>query len=491
MQASALHVGDSLVRAETLVDLSFEDVFWLIPDAIVIVDREGTICYVNSAYTRVANLPADQAIGRHLQDVAPSAHTLRVLRTGEPILHDSYYSDDFGVGLVLSATPIFRGGEIAGVVTVFRTSKEMLDLYAAYRRANGLVDYYQKLLHSETERAESFKAVIGHNRTLASLVNLSAKVARTDATVLITGENGVGKDILANAIHQASARSRQPFIIVNCAAIPDALVESELFGYEGGTFTGATRGGRPGKFELAHGGTIFLDEVADMSFMMQAKVLRVLEQKEIQKIGSSRATAVDVRVLAATNRDLLRMVREGHFREDLLYRLNVFPLTIPPLRERKSDIPELVQFLLEQCAGSRGRRLMIDPECFEAFECYDWPGNVRQLRNAVERAVILCDGDLLLPEHFGLPEREPVEDGAPAPSPRQALASEQAERAAACEQDELKDRIRNLERKAYQDALLRSGGNKSQAMRLLGVSRRTFYRRLREFDDTSAKDGLA
>ncbi len=486
MRAGALNSAKLPGRAAALAEIPFEEVFWHVPDAVVVVDRQGTICYVNHAYTRIANLSAELAIGRHLQDVAPSAHTLRVLRTGEPILHDSYYSDDFGVGLVLSATPIFRDGELAGVVTVFRTSKEMLDVYAAYRRANGLVDYYQKLLHSEQERADSFKAVIGHDRTLASLVSASAKVAQTDATVLIMGENGVGKDILAHAIHKASARAGQPFIIVNCAAIPDALVESELFGYEGGTFTGAARGGRPGKFELAHGGTIFLDEVGDMSPTMQAKVLRVLEQKEIQKIGSNRATPVDVRVLAASNRELPRMVREGHFREDLLYRLNVFPLTIPPLRERKSDIPELAQFFLARCTVSRGRPLMIDPESFEALERHDWPGNIRQLRNAVERAVILCDGDLLLPEHFGLPERERPGPTAPAPAPIQPI-----DQAVSSDDDGLKDRIRGLERKAYEDALSRTGGNKSQAMKHLGVSRRTFYRRLREFDDAAAMSGRA
>lgn len=484
MGARAPELAHGEAANARLSELAFNEIFWRIPDAIVVVDRQGTIRYVNQAYTRIANLSAELTIGRHLQEVAPSAHTLRVLRTGEPILYDSYYSDDFGVGLVLSATPIFRDGELEGVVTVFRTSKEMLDLYAAYRRANGLVDYYQNLLHSQSEQCGSFKSVIGHNKTLATLVSVSAKVAQTDATVLITGENGVGKDILAQAIHHASARSRQPFIVVNCAAIPDSLVESELFGYEGGTFTGAAKGGRLGKFELAHGGTIFLDEVGDMSQTMQAKLLRVLEQKEIQKIGANRSTPVNVRVLAATNRDLGRMVREGSFREDLLYRLNVFPLLVPPLRDRKNDIPELAQFFLAQCTATFGRRrLMIDPDSFEALERYDWPGNIRQLRNAVERAVILCDGDLLLPEHFGLPQSEK-----PAPElPVQAAAAPVPERTEEASEDGLKDRIRGLERQAYEDALSRNRGNKSQAMKELGVSRRTFYRRLREFDDAAMK----
>lgn len=469
----ALKLAGIVVQDENLADISYDQVLWSIPDAIVIVDREGTILFVNEAYTRIANVSAQVAIGRKLRDIAPSAHTLRVLRTGEPIQCDSYYSDDFGVGLVLSATPIFKGEDLAGVVTVFRTSNQMLDVYAAYRRANGLVDYYQQLLNSEKARTDCFKAVIGHDRTLGKIIGIAARVAETDTTVLITGENGVGKDILAQAIHQASTRCRQPFIVVNCAAIPDTLLESELFGFESGAFTGAARGGRPGKFELAESGTLFLDEIGDMSSSMQAKVLRVLEQREIQKIGSNRMISVNVRVIAATNRDLPRMVREGQFREDLLYRLNVFPIAIPPLRERKSDIPQLAQFFLTQCSGGRKKSLMIAPESFEALERHDWPGNIRQLRNAVERAVILCDGDLLLPEHFGVAE-------VPESSPRT-----QVPQADAPEEEGLRDRIRGLERKAYEDALARSGGNKSEAMKDLGVSRRTFYKRLREFNASS------
>ena len=469
-RTGALEASEIVGHGDKLADISYRQVLWSIPDAVVVVDKEGTIVFVNQGYTRALNVPAHVAIGRKMQEISPSAHTLRVLRTGEPIHCDSYYSDDHGVGLIMSATPIFKDGVLAGVVTVFRTSKEVLDVYAAYRRANGLVDYYQQLLTSEKARTDCFKAVIGHDRTLAKIVGMSAKVAETDTTVLITGENGVGKDILAQAIHQASPRCRQPFIVVNCAAIPDTLLESELFGYENGTFTGAARGGRPGKFELAEGGTIFLDEIGDMSSSMQAKVLRVLQQKEIQKIGSNRVIRVNVRVIAATNRDLGRMVREGQFRADLMYRLNVFPIAIPPLRERKSDIPKLAQLFLDQCSDGAGKRVMIAPEAFEALERQDWPGNIRQLRNAVERAVILCDGDLLLPEHFGLAD-------AAEPAPKTELSPRVVHA-----QEGLKERIRELERKAYEDALSGCGGNKSKAMQKLGVSRRTFYKRMHEFN---------
>lgn len=469
-RTEALATAEIVGQADNLASISYRQILSSIPDAVVVVDKEGTILFVNQGYTRVLNVPSHVAVGRKMQDITPSAHTLRVLRTGEPISCDSYFCDDHGVGLVMSATPILQGGEMVGVVTVFRSSKEVLDLYAAYRRANGLVDYYQQLLSSAKSRADCFNAVIGHDRTLEKIVGMSAKVAETDTTVLITGENGVGKDILAQAIHQASPRCRQPLVVVNCAAIPDSLLESELFGFESGTFTGAARGGRPGKFELAEGGTIFLDEIGDMSSSMQSKVLRVLQQKEIQKIGSNRIIHVNARVIAATNHDLARLVRDGQFREDLLYRLNVFPIAIPPLRERKSDIPKLTQFFLDQCCEHGHKKFMIAPESFEALEQNDWPGNIRQLRNAVERAVILCDGDLLLPEHFGLPN---AGESPPKAAPSQGAINMR---------EGLKDRIRDLERKAYEVALTSCGGNKSKAMQKLGVSRRTFYKRLHEFN---------
>lgn len=448
----------------TLAGIPFDQVLSSINDGVVVVDRAGTIVFVNPSYSRILKMPPEYALGRNMQEVTPNAHTLRVLRTGKPLLYDSHYSHDLGFDVVMSATPIFQDGVLVGAVTVFRPAEEMIELYSAYRRAHGLVDYYQELLVQEKTLFRFFEKIVGHSGNLVHAVKMAARVAGTDATVLVTGENGVGKDILAEAIHQSSGRRDKAFIVVNCAAIPESLLESELFGFEQGAFTGAARGGRLGRFELADGGTMFLDEIGDMSLPMQAKLLRVLQNKEIQRVGSNRVIHVDARVIAATNRDLDQMVRDGQFREDLLYRLNVFPIAIPPLRERKSDIPRLVKHFLDEYCGKYGKSLITAPETFETLNSCDWPGNVRQLRNAIERAVILCDGSILLPQHFDLSE---VHE----PPPGEGVL-----------QKTLKGQVREVERKAYEDALSSSEGNKSRAILKLGVSRRTFYKRLREFN---------
>ncbi|KRB83502.1 sigma-54 interaction domain-containing protein [Noviherbaspirillum sp. Root189] len=447
-----------------LENIPFDLVVASMSNAVVVVDRDGTIVYVNPAYTRIMDLGSEEVIGRNLRDVTPDARTLKVLKTRQAITWDSFYSEKLGLDLVLSANPIVRDGEMVGVVTVFLNSKELMELYGAYRRAHGLANYYQGLLLREHVHAGSFANVIGASTALTQVIGMARRVAETDATVLITGESGVGKDVLAQAIRRASHRRDKAFIAVNCAAIPDSLLESELFGFSSGAFTGAARGGKVGKFELAEGGTIFLDEVGDMSASMQSKLLRVLQDKEIEKVGGTRVTKVDVRVIAATNCKLELMVKESKFREDLFYRLNVFPLHLPPLRERKEDIPVLALHFLAQFCEAYKRKLIMAPEAIELLQRSDWPGNIRQLRNSIERAVILCDSDVVLPEHF-------VDLNAAAqPAPDMN------------EQGSLKGEIKKIERKLYEDALSSSGGNKSLAMKKVGVSRRTFYKRLHELD---------
>lgn len=453
-------IGDQTLD---LANVPFDQIICSISDGVVVIDREGKIIFVNPAYTRILGISAEEALGRNMQNVTPDAHTLKVLRTGKPLLHDTHYSRSKGIDVVMSANPIFHNGVMVGVVTIFRTAREMLDLYASYRRSHGLVDYYRDMLLKQDSLAGNFAGIVGDSGTLANVMAMAARVAETDATVLIGGENGVGKDIFAQAIHDVSRRRDKQFVVVNSAAIPEALLESELFGYEQGAFTGATRGGKVGKFELAEGGTLFLDEIGDMTLAMQAKLLRVLQNKEIQKIGSNRTILVDARIIAATNRNLEQMVRERQFREDLFYRLNVFPITIPSLRERKGDVPRLAQYFLDQFCGVYRKSLAFAPEAFEALERCDWPGNVRQLRNAIERAVILCDGEVVLPDHF-----MSSFDFASTPSDDVPQVG-------------LKGEVRKVERKAYEDALLSNDGNKTRAMEALGVSRRTFYKRLKEF----------
>lgn len=443
--------------------MSVDRIIESLHDGVVVIDRQGTIVYANSAYTRILNVPVQRIMGRNMREVQPDARGLKVIESGEPILRDSFYLKSLGLNVVISSTPIFDGARVVGAVTVFRTSEELLELYGAFRRAHGLVDYYKRLSTITKSEVKGFSEIVGQSPSIARCIKLAAQVAPTDATVLITGENGVGKDVFAQAIHRASRRDDKPFIAVNSGAIPDTLLESELFGFDAGAFTGAARGGKMGKFELAQGGTLFLDEIGDMSAAMQAKLLRVLQNKEIEKIGGSRVVKVDVRVIAATNADLESMVAQGSFRQDLFYRLNVFPIQIPALRDRREDIPRLAQNFLDHYCNLYQKRIVYAPEAFEELQRAEWPGNVRQLRNAIERAVIVCDGGVLVPDDFGN-----AVQSADLPAESQAPSSA------------LKTAIRSVEKRAYEEAIAASGGNRSKAMNELGVSRRTFYKRLQQ-----------
>jgi transcriptional regulator with PAS, ATPase and Fis domain len=260
-------------------------------------------------------------------------------------------------------------------------------------------------LREEINQASMFEEIMGSSEALRRILVEVAKVAPTDSTVLILGETGTGKELVARAIHKRSKRSDRAFIRVNCAAIPTSLIASELFGHEKGAFTGALQR-RAGHFEAADGGTIFLDEIGDLSLETQISLLRVLQEREFQRVGSSQPISVDVRVLAATNRDLDAAVAAGTFRQDLLYRLNVFPIRVPPLRERKNDIPMLVQYLVQQFARRAGKRITeIQKKTLSLFQAYDWPGNIRELQNVIERAVVLCDGKALSVDETWLQRR--------------------------------------------------------------------------------------
>ena len=248
-------------------------------------------------------------------------------------------------------------------------------------------------LKDEIDQASMFEEIVGTSEVLRRLLVQVAKVAPTDSTVLIAGETGTGKELIARAIHKRSQRSAKTFVSVNCGAIPAGLIGSELFGHEKGAFTGATQR-RLGRFELADGGTLFLDEVGDLPPETQIALLRVLQERQLERVGGTQSIAVNVRIIAATNRDLKAAVAAGTFRSDLFYRLNVFPISVPPLRERKDDIPLLVEYLTERYASKAGKKIKnIHKKTLELFQAYDWPGNIRELQNVIERAVILCDGE--------------------------------------------------------------------------------------------------
>jgi len=320
-------------------------------------------------------------------------------------------------------------------------------------------------LREEAGRPPDVEGIIGSSRAMEEVVRKIRLVAATRMNVLITGESGTGKELVARAIHALSPRAGHPFLPLNCAAIPETLLESELFGYEKGAFTGATSA-RPGKVEGAEGGTLFLDEVGDVPLAIQAKLLRAIEQKEVLRVGSSQVQKVDVRILAATNRELKELVERKEFREDLFYRLNVFGILVPALRERREDIPKLAGHFLEQlCRENSIPPKRLSPAALKALLAYRWPGNVRQLRNALETAILVSVGEEIgfddLPgevTHAGVPPSS----AAPIPLPASRTLTE-------------------IERDAIRDALAKTGGNKTQASKLLGVPLRTLHRKVKEY----------
>src|SRR5215467_7271118 len=370
-----------------------------IPHTIVIQDPDGTPVYANQAVLDYTGLTMEDVITSdfrarifHPEDLERLREERRAaLARGLPfeIEQRALRKDGQYRWFLIRYNP-FRD-EQGRLVRWYATGTDIEDRKQAEQRIRN----ENLALREEIDRSSMYETIVGSSKSLRDVLSQVDKVAPTDSTVLILGETGTGKELIASAIHKRSKRSGKAFIRVNCAAIPSSLIASELFGYEKGAFTGALQR-RAGHFEAADGGTIFLDEIGELSLETQVSLLRVLQEREILRVGSSQPITVDVRVLAATNRDLDAAVAAGTFRQDLLYRLNVFPICVPPLRERKNDIPLLVQYLVEQFAREAGKKITeIQKKTLSLFQAYDWPGNIRELQNVIERAVILCDGNAL------------------------------------------------------------------------------------------------
>ena len=318
------------------------------------------------------------------------------------------------------------------------------------------------ILRREVKDEYVLEGIIGKSAVMQKVFDTIRMVASTNSTVLIRGESGTGKELVAKAIHQLSPRRNYPFVSMNCAALPETLVESELFGYEKGAFTGADSN-KDGRFMAADKGTILLDEISEMGVHLQAKLLRVLQEREFEPLGSTKSFPVEARIIATVNRDLERLVQEGKFREDLFYRLNVVPIYLPPLRERKEDIPYLVQHFVEKVAALNDKPPKeIDQGIYKLLEEYDWPGNVRQLENAIERAMVTNKGNVLKPEHFDFLERE---NHVFHHSTNHFTGTN----------------LRELEKRAIRETLRMTGGNREQTAKLLGIGERTLYRKLKEY----------
>lgn len=431
-------------------------------DGIVIVNQDGMIERVNASYLRITGLSREDVVGQRARDlvalgVMSNSVTDRIILEKKPVMLTTRYST--GRSAVVVGSPVFGpDGSVRKVIINIRDVTELYSLNEELERTRDLNERYR----TEAERLRNAQTlqdgVVCQSRRMRELLALVQTVARVDSTVLLTGESGVGKGVIARYIHKISPRSGGPFVHVNCAAIPEQLLESELFGYEAGAFTGARRSGKVGVFELADGGTLLLDEVAEMSPPLQAKLLQVLQDREFRRVGGTKPVAVDVRLIAATNRDLEGMVTAGTFREDLFYRLNVVPLRVPALRDRPEDVVALTMNFVERFSSRYRLKRRLTNEAITCLLAYHWPGNVRELENAIERAVVTC----------------PSEEIGPSALPEAVRSSQRPQ------PQSLQEALVEVERRYYLEACSQCSSTYEVA-RMLGVSQATAYRKTRQY----------
>jgi PAS domain S-box-containing protein len=442
-----------------------------INDGVVEIDNESTILYVNPAYERIFNIPSTRVLGRKLSQIEPQANLLKVLKTGEPVISAVSHVRTVDVNVVFDGFPIKSGNNIMGALAIFRPVEEISFLYKQIQTLALLNEELEQKLSEREPLPVCFNNIIGRSGRFRDALSLAAKVAKKDTTVLIRGESGTGKELLARAIHEASSRHNKPLIRVNCAAIPENLLETEMFGYDAGAFTGAASSGKIGKFESANGGTIFLDEIGDLSFSIQAKLLRVIQEKDFERVGGSKTIKTNIRIIAATNRDLEDLIKRRLFREDLYYRINVFTISLPPLRDRKEDILPLTNYYLQK--HQSGRRISLSREAYRTILSYPWHGNARELENAIERALVVAEKEIIQEKDL----------------PSYILSAVSLNNFSSMETDEgtLSDHLKKIEKEGIINALKEARNNRTKAIQKLGMSRKLFYRRLKDYGLTELK----
>ena len=433
--------------------------FDTVQEGIIAVDRNGKIVNINAAAAKMLQVSQKPVLGKELALLLSGLPLADSLTTGHDVFNREAFRLIRGqrVYYVATVKTWLGGTEVWGAVVTLREMAEVKKIVSNF---------------STQEHCFSFEMILGDSPALAKAKQEAAQAAAGNVTVLIQGESGTGKELFARAIHNASARRDKPIIAINCAAIPEALLESELFGYEEGAFTGARRGGKPGKFELADGGTVFLDEIGDMSLSLQAKLLRVLQERKIERVGSTETTAIDVRIIAATHKDIEAMVRQGEFRQDLYYRINVFPLQIPSLRQRRQDQPLLIERFLARYRDKMAKNVEgIDADAYACLLEYGWPGNIRELENTIEYLVSIADGKIIEQRH--IPQRILIAGKTAQPgSPVQAQPTRLLT-------------IAELEKRAIMSAIEQFGltmRGKAQLTQVLGISKATLYRKLKQYN---------
>lgn len=364
-------------------------------DGVLITDHEGYIKYVNSAYARIVNIIIEDVLDQKVQDVRKGSRLPEVLKSGKPLLgiRRSVNQIDY----VVDINPILINGHVAGAISIVRDITQIEQLSKKLRVYSHRVTELKNRVNEIHQASYTFDDIIGSSKKMEKLKATAMRVAESSAPVLVLGESGTGKERFAHAIHRASPRLANPFVAINCAAFPPTLLVSEIFGYEEGSFTGASKGGKIGLFEIANSGTLFLDEIGDMDFELQSKLLRVIETGKFLRIGGTKPINVDVRIISATNKNLESMIQNGKFREDLYYRLNVASVRIPALRDRKEDVPELISYYLENISRKRKKLFNITEEALGLLSQYDFPGNIRELINILDFAASTCDGNTIQP----------------------------------------------------------------------------------------------
>lgn len=450
----------------------FDEMLRMSDDGFIVVDKNGVIVEINSQYCGFLGRTREEAIGRPITDIISNSKMIDIVKNkyreegrvhkfsqGETkeatddvlLVNRSYVLDD-------------KDEAIAGVAQV-KFKLQTLDSAQKLLREYEELQYYKEEYTKSHSNRYSFDVMIGKNKEFLELKNNGKKIAKTDFPILLTGETGTGKEVFAQSIHKNSTRSQKPMVSINCAAIPKELIESELFGYEEGSFTGAKKGGKPGKFELANSGTIFLDEIGDMPYDMQSKLLRVLQENEIEKIGSTKPMPIDVRVIAATRQNLSEMVQNGKFREDLYYRLNVINIDLMPLRERKDDIEQFVNYFLNALNCRYKSVITISDEAIKTLNNYNWPGNVRELENVIKSAFASCEDYVINLNDL--------------PSRMITFIDTDKEND---KNNKLRDQVNNYEAMLIKSSLSKNNNRVQDAAKELGIHRSLLYKKIEKYE---------
>ena len=443
------------LQAETKNNEELKTLFDIIGDALIMFDADGNVVQLNRRTYKMLGIPERNVLGKQLEVPALNASVHQVLHTGVDLPYD--LQENNGQKYICSIRAVLTDQRVSGAVAKLQSVEYVQSMERSTRARlseRGLTASYR------------FDKILGESSQIREAIRMAKQYSGVDSTILISGESGTGKELFAQSIHNYSPRANGPFVAVNCATLPTSLLESELFGYSEGAFTGAKRGGKLGLFELAHNGTLFLDEIGEIDLSIQARLLRVIEEKRVMRLGDDKIIPVNVRIIAATNKNLSHMVREGEFRKDLFFRLNILTLFLPPVRERKGDLQLLLEYFLETYSEKMGRnRPALSNEAVDLLQSYDWPGNVREVSNIAERLTVISNNAIIESQQV----RELMQE---------SFDSMPLQRA------DCVQRHQDAEWEKIQSALSQSKGNKSAAAALLGISRPTLYRKISNHSGT-------